>query len=92
MYFPALVALCAERKAANLERWRQFGEGKCGVEEKIIKGVAIAAPVLDESETAPAAVAVRESKEVEGEPSSGERDSGLSLDTLTLDPTTAEKE
>ncbi|GAA6002228.1 hypothetical protein JCM10207_003136 [Rhodosporidiobolus poonsookiae] len=37
-YFPALTQLCAERKAANLERWRKYGEGLCGLDEAIIRG------------------------------------------------------
>ncbi|BGP38633.1 Phosphatidylinositol transfer protein (PITP) [Rhodotorula kratochvilovae] len=37
-YFPALTKLCFERKAANLERWRQYGGGKCGLDEAIIRG------------------------------------------------------
>jgi hypothetical protein len=37
-YFPALTKLCAERKAANLKRWEDFGEGKCGLDEAIIRG------------------------------------------------------
>ena len=37
-YFPALTKLCFERKAANLERWRRYGNGKCGLDEAVIKG------------------------------------------------------
>ncbi|BGP14593.1 hypothetical protein JCM10213_001941 [Rhodosporidiobolus nylandii] len=37
-YFPALTQLCAERKAANLERWKRYGGGVCGCDEAIIRG------------------------------------------------------
>ncbi|GAA6004749.1 CRAL-TRIO domain-containing protein [Rhodotorula paludigena] len=37
-YFPALTKLCFERKAANLERWRKYGDNKCGLDEAIIRG------------------------------------------------------
>ncbi|GAA5976469.1 hypothetical protein JCM5350_001700 [Sporobolomyces pararoseus] len=37
-YFPALTKLCFERKKENLERWRKFGNGKCGIDEAVIKG------------------------------------------------------
>ncbi|GAA5869630.1 hypothetical protein JCM16303_000529 [Sporobolomyces ruberrimus] len=37
-YFPALTKLCFERKEANMKRWKEFGEGRCGVDEAIIKG------------------------------------------------------
>ncbi|BGO90150.1 hypothetical protein NBRC10512_002543 [Rhodotorula toruloides] len=40
-YFPALTKLCMERKAANLERWRKYGEGKCGLDEAIIRGARV---------------------------------------------------
>lgn len=43
VYFPALVKLCAERKAANLERWRKYGEGKCGLSETVIRGAVVPA-------------------------------------------------
>ncbi|KAL8286365.1 hypothetical protein RQP46_004382 [Phenoliferia psychrophenolica] len=37
-YFPALTKLCNERKAANLERWRKYGDNKCGLSEAVIRG------------------------------------------------------
>mgnify|MGYP001593419801 CR=1 FL=1 len=37
-YWPALVQLCDERKAANLDRWRKYGDGKCGLSEAVIRG------------------------------------------------------
>jgi len=37
-YFPTLTKLCFERKQENLKRWNQFGRGKCGLDEAIIKG------------------------------------------------------
>ncbi|POY72556.1 hypothetical protein BMF94_4383 [Rhodotorula taiwanensis] len=37
-YFPALTKMCMERKAANLERWRKYGENKCGLDEAVIRG------------------------------------------------------
>jgi len=37
-YFPALDKLCAERRAANLERWKKYGAGKCGLSEAVIRG------------------------------------------------------
>ncbi|GAA6038889.1 hypothetical protein JCM8097_000556 [Rhodosporidiobolus ruineniae] len=37
-YFPALTKLCEERKAANFARWQKFGEGRCGLDEAIIRG------------------------------------------------------
>ncbi|GAA5961025.1 hypothetical protein JCM3765_006506 [Sporobolomyces pararoseus] len=37
-YFPALTKLCMERKQENLKRWKQFGGGKCGIDEAVIKG------------------------------------------------------
>ncbi|BGP23339.1 Phosphatidylinositol transfer protein (PITP) [Rhodotorula toruloides] len=40
-YFPALTKLCMERKAANLERWRKFGENRCGLDEAIIRGARV---------------------------------------------------
>ncbi|GAA5954211.1 hypothetical protein JCM21900_006963 [Sporobolomyces salmonicolor] len=38
VYFPALTKLCMERKAANLNRWRKWGEGRCGLDEAVIRG------------------------------------------------------
>ncbi|GAA5821281.1 hypothetical protein JCM11251_004551 [Rhodosporidiobolus azoricus] len=40
-YFPALTKLCMERKAANLERWKKYGNGVCGVDEAIIRGARV---------------------------------------------------
>ncbi|KAK4058441.1 Phosphatidylinositol transfer protein (PITP) [Microbotryomycetes sp. JL221] len=40
-YFPALHKLCMERRTANLERWRQYGDNKCGLSETIIRGAVI---------------------------------------------------
>lgn len=40
-YFPALTKLCAERKAANLKRWEQYGENRCGLDEAIIRGARV---------------------------------------------------
>lgn len=40
-YFPALTKLCMERKAANLERWRKYGGGKCGLDEAVIRGARV---------------------------------------------------
>lgn len=37
-YFPAITKLCQERKAANLQRWKKFGNGKCGLSESTIRG------------------------------------------------------
>lgn len=37
-YFPALTKMCMERKAANLERWRKYGENRCGLDEAVIRG------------------------------------------------------
>ena len=37
-YFPALDKLCAERRVANLERWRKYGGGRCGLSEAVIRG------------------------------------------------------
>ena len=59
-YFPALVKLCDERKAANLERWRKYGDNKCGLSEAVIRGAIIPAGstastfVAGESEKSPA--------------------------------------
>ncbi|KAI5481682.1 CRAL/TRIO domain-containing protein [Pseudohyphozyma bogoriensis] len=41
VYFDALTKLCNERKAANLERWRKYGDGKCGLSEAVIKGAVV---------------------------------------------------
>lgn len=30
-----------ERKAANLERWRKYGGGKCGLDEAVIRGARV---------------------------------------------------
>ncbi|GAA5855526.1 hypothetical protein JCM8547_007872 [Rhodosporidiobolus lusitaniae] len=40
-YFPALTKLCAERKAANLKRWEQYGENRCGLDEAVIRGARV---------------------------------------------------
>ncbi|TKA57499.1 hypothetical protein B0A53_00730 [Rhodotorula sp. CCFEE 5036] len=40
-YFPALTKLCLERKAANLERWRQYGNDRCGLDEAVIRGAYV---------------------------------------------------
>lgn len=40
-YFPALTKLCMERKAANLERWRKYGNNLCGLDEAIIRGARV---------------------------------------------------
>lgn len=37
-YFPALEKLCAAKKAANFARWVQYGEGRCGLSEAVIRG------------------------------------------------------
>ncbi|GAA93867.1 uncharacterized protein L969DRAFT_84683 [Mixia osmundae IAM 14324] len=37
-YFPALVKLAAERRQAQYDRWREYGDGKPGLSEWIIKG------------------------------------------------------
>lgn len=34
----ALHELCMERKAANLERWRKYGNNLCGLSEAVIRG------------------------------------------------------
>ncbi|GAA6055475.1 hypothetical protein JCM3770_002846 [Rhodotorula araucariae] len=61
-YFPALTKLCMERKAANLERWRQYGGGKCGLDEAIIRGGRIPG----QETRAPAGVATVEADVVAG--------------------------
>lgn len=38
IFFPALVKLCAERRAENMQRWRQYGQGQCGLSEAVIRG------------------------------------------------------
>lgn len=76
LYFPAIVALCAERKAANLDRWRKFGGGKCGIEERIIKGIAERAPA-DGGEAASSTIQ-------DGFENSNQHDSGLSLSKLEI--------
>ncbi|GAA5836098.1 hypothetical protein JCM9279_002192 [Rhodotorula babjevae] len=40
-YFPALTKLCMERKQANLERWRKYGQGRCGLDEAVIRGARV---------------------------------------------------
>ncbi|ORY79359.1 CRAL-TRIO domain-containing protein [Leucosporidium creatinivorum] len=40
-YFMALHQLCMERKAANLERWRKYGEDRCGLSEVVIRGATV---------------------------------------------------
>lgn len=40
-YFTALNDLCMERKRANQERWRQYGDGKCGLSEAVIRGAIV---------------------------------------------------
>lgn len=40
-YFPTLTKMCDEIKAANLGRWRKYGEGKCGLSEAVIRGAVI---------------------------------------------------
>lgn len=37
-YFPAIHKMAKQRREENLARWRQFGGGKCGLSEFIIKG------------------------------------------------------
>lgn len=68
-YFPALTRLCFERKRDNLERWRKFGEGKCGLDEAIIRGGRKPSQVTgepeDESTQAAAKVPERESETTE---------------------------
>jgi len=38
VYWPALTRLCEERRSAQLERWRKFGNNRVGLTEWIIKG------------------------------------------------------
>lgn len=57
-YFPALTKLCQERKAANLERWRLYGEGKCGLSETVIRGAS--SPEKTELAHSPAATIIAE--------------------------------
>ncbi|KAK4051807.1 Phosphatidylinositol transfer protein (PITP) [Microbotryomycetes sp. JL201] len=40
-YFMALHKLCMERRAANLERWRKYGNNKCGLSETVIRGAVV---------------------------------------------------
>ncbi|KAM0788431.1 hypothetical protein ACM66B_001566 [Microbotryomycetes sp. NB124-2] len=40
-YFMALHKLCMERRAANLDRWRKYGENKCGLSETVIRGAIV---------------------------------------------------
>jgi len=37
----ALHQLCVERKAANLERWRKYGDDRCGLSEAVIRGATV---------------------------------------------------
>lgn len=37
----ALHQLCMERKAANLERWRKYGNDRCGLSEAVIRGATV---------------------------------------------------
>ena len=36
-----MTKLCLERKAANLERWRQYGNDRCGLDEAVIRGAYV---------------------------------------------------
>ncbi|KAI5481618.1 CRAL/TRIO domain-containing protein [Pseudohyphozyma bogoriensis] len=38
IYLPALIEMCDERRAANFARWRQFGNGQCGLSEAVVRG------------------------------------------------------
>lgn len=40
-YFPALITLCQERKAANLIRWKKYGGDKCGLSETVVSGAVV---------------------------------------------------
>lgn len=60
----ALHKLCTERKAANLERWRKFGDNKCGLSEAIIRG-AVTPGGVKANDTATAAP-TEERKVVDG--------------------------
>ncbi|SCV74158.1 BQ2448_6590 [Microbotryum intermedium] len=40
-FFPAWTKMCEERRTANLERWRKYGKGVCGVSELIIRGAQV---------------------------------------------------
>lgn len=37
-YFPFLDRMCREAREAKMRRWRERGEGKCGMSEFIVKG------------------------------------------------------
>ncbi|GAA5976753.1 hypothetical protein JCM10908_005620 [Rhodotorula pacifica] len=51
-YFPALTKLCLERKAANLERWRKYGNNQCGLDEAVIRGAYVPGEKHDSSRVA----------------------------------------
>lgn len=36
-----MTKLCLERKAANLARWRQYGNDRCGLDEAVIRGAYV---------------------------------------------------
>lgn len=51
-YFPALTKLCFERKAENLERWRKYGENRCGLDEAVIRGAHVPGEKHDTTQVA----------------------------------------
>merc|ERR1711939_105545 len=50
-YFPYLDKMCADAREAKMRRWRERGEGKCGMSEFIIKGGMEALQNEQEAET-----------------------------------------
>ncbi|SCZ99006.1 BZ3500_MvSof-1268-A1-R1_Chr3-1g05760 [Microbotryum saponariae] len=40
-FFPAWTKMCEERRAANLDRWRKYGKGLCGLSELVIRGAQV---------------------------------------------------
>ncbi|GAA5884608.1 hypothetical protein JCM6882_005320 [Rhodosporidiobolus microsporus] len=65
-YFPALTKLCFERKAANLERWKKFGNGACGVDEAIIRGARVPGGVSESEEAGKGKAVAAQEADVEG--------------------------
>jgi len=77
-----------ERKQANLERWRKYGQGRCGLDEAVIRGARVpegAEPATTTTTTTTAGASVEPPTEQLAAASlgGGSTDSGHAASTTT---------